>query len=86
MGNVLAFLHSVDNEVVKIMKFFEFLFGDVIHVSAVGNVPEAVAQYWQFVMHSTYRDDVHRLFKLVFRNLFMDMLVSLPAQPNNPVE
>ena len=43
MGNVLAFLHSVDNEVVKIMKFFEFLFGDVIHVSAVGNVPEAVA-------------------------------------------
>ena len=43
--DVTATTDTVDDEVVKVLKFGEFLICNMVHVSAVGNITESIAKY-----------------------------------------
>ncbi len=57
MRDVPAASYTIDYEMVKPPQLPEFFLRNHIHVSAIGNVPEAEAKDRKFVMHTSYRDD-----------------------------
>ena len=54
--------YAVYDEMVKPFQFLEFLFRNLVHISAVGNVTEPVAQYRKFEMLAPDRDDFHPVY------------------------
>ena len=78
---VLSVFDTVDDEMLKTFQLGEFLFGNMVHISAVGYVPEAVSQYGKLVMHSADRDDTGGPDRVVLSCHRMDVaLARLPRQ------
>ena len=59
MGNVASTSDAVDDEVVQALQFFELLVCNVVHVGAVGYIPESESQNWEFKMFTADRDNLY---------------------------
>ena len=59
--DVAAAADTVDDEVVKVLQLFEFFVRNVVHVGAVGNIAEAVAQDRKLEMLASDWDNFHAL-------------------------
>ena len=53
MGDVVTSSYCIDDEVIQSLQFLEFLFRDMVHVSAVGDVAETVSQNRQLVVSAS---------------------------------
>ena len=69
MRDVSSFSDTVDYEVVESFQFLEFFFLDMVHVCAVRQVSEAVAQNWKFVMSAA---DRYYFYSVYFERIFIN--------------
>ena len=62
VGYVSSSSYAVDYEMVKSLELGIFLFRNMVHVRAICDIPEAIAQYREFEMTSTYRCYLHSFY------------------------
>ena len=80
--DVMALLHTVDDEMLQSLQLCEFLFRNEVHIGAVGNVPEPESEDRKPVVHAPYRYHIDAIpAGAGCRCRFPDMYVAFAGDP-----